>query len=145
MIIPRIGFISITLSLLLSCFLMVIAGSPARSAGTAPRNLWTPGNVALVQTDNDWRYVHFPSNLRLYVFDGDAPNKSNCNEGCWGAWQPLSVTGNETPGGDWTIFARDDGTKQWAYKGRPVYSRFHDSVQEPIGNGIDGNWHFVEP
>ena len=47
--------------------------------------------------------------------------------------------------GSWTIIKRDDGTRQWAYKGQPVYTLFHDNVEKPIGNGVEGVWHFLEP
>jgi predicted lipoprotein with Yx(FWY)xxD motif len=50
-----------------------------------------------------------------------------------------------TPLGDWTVVVRDDGRSQWAYKGRPAYTRRHDTPEKPAGDGIDGAWHFLEP
>jgi len=32
------------------------------------------------------------------------------------------ATATSKPMGDYTIIARDDGSKQWAYKGRPLYT-----------------------
>jgi predicted lipoprotein with Yx(FWY)xxD motif len=121
------------------------AAVSALASKTEPEKIEHPSNVALIQDDSGWRYVHFPSNLRLYVFDHDSTGKSACNSGCDGAWPPLIVAQNEKPVGDWTIIDRYDGSKQWAYKGHPVYLRFHDSLDEPTGNGLGGVWHFLEP
>ena len=69
-----------------------------------------------------------------------------CNGGCARAWIPLEVEGADTkPVGDWRILVREDGTRHWAYKGKPVYSLFHDSAERPVGNGVEGVWHFLVP
>ena len=78
--------------------------------------------------------------------DRDAPNKSVCVGGCASAWVPLQVSNADTKTvGEWAIFTRDDGKRQWSYKGRPVYTLFHDSAERPIGNGVEGKWHYLEP
>jgi predicted lipoprotein with Yx(FWY)xxD motif len=41
------------------------------------------------------------------------------------------------------IVARSDGRQQWAYRGQPVYMRFHDAPDQPTGDGIDGKWHLI--
>src|SRR6185503_1135644 len=47
--------------------------------------------------------------------------------------------------GDWTIIARDDGSKQWAYKGKPVYKYSKDTkAGEMTGDGFNGVWHAVK-
>lgn len=130
---------------LFTCVLLFLTTSPARSGTTAPDKLEHPAEVALIQESGGWSYQHFPSNVRLYIFDGDSPGKSNCNLGCAGAWQPLIAPDDAKPVGDWTKVVRDDGRTQWAYKDRPVYLRYHDSPSEATGNGIDGAWHFLEP
>lgn len=33
---------------------------------------------------------------------------------------------------------------QWSYKGQPVHHRFHDSVTNPRGDGLDG-FHLLTP
>ena len=130
---------------LLACALHFLTMTSAIAGNAAPGKTEHPANVALIHDDSGWRYVHFPSNLRLYVYDRDLAGQSTCNLGCEGAWPPLLVGANEKPLGDWTIIVRGDGNRQWAYMGRPVYGRFHDSVEAPSGNGIDGVWHFLEP
>jgi predicted lipoprotein with Yx(FWY)xxD motif len=48
--------------------------------------------------------------------------------------------------GDWSIVARDDGGKQWAYKGKPLYTWAKD--QKPgdrTGDGVNNVWHVARP
>jgi predicted lipoprotein with Yx(FWY)xxD motif len=92
-----------------------------------------PGDTALSE-DAPGKYVYksFPTLFRLYVYDKDQAGKSNCSGGCASAWPPLRVSASEkSPVGDWTIMQRDDGSRQWAYKKHPVYTRFHDIDPDP--------------
>jgi predicted lipoprotein with Yx(FWY)xxD motif len=66
------------------------------------------------------------SGMTLYVFDRDADGKSACNGACTGLWPPLAATASATATSDYTIVARDDGSKQWAYKKRPLYNWNND-------------------
>jgi predicted lipoprotein with Yx(FWY)xxD motif len=113
----------------------------------SPHKLEHPGDVALSQADTgEWVYKSFPGLARLYVFDGDGRNASNCSNGCASAWPPLLATAKDVGEhvGDWLVIRRPDGGKQWAYKGHPVYLRFHDLEPEMIGAGIDG-FHPLRP
>jgi len=88
-----------------------------------------PVDTALMRDEaGNWQYRSFRSGSRLFVYEVDAPGKSNCNEGCFSAWPPLYVSdGNSGEQiGHWTAIVREDGSKQWAYKGQPVYRRYHD-------------------
>ena len=115
------------------------------AATTAPDKLEHPGQVALMQDEKGWNYVHFPTSLRLYVYDKDVEGKIACVSECSYQWPPIVAPSDATPLGDWTLVQRDDGRRQWAYKGRPIYVRYHDSPGAPSGNGFDGLWHFLEP
>ena len=48
--------------------------------------------------------------------------------------------------GDWTIITRDDGLKQWAYKGKPVYAFAKDTkAGDKTGDGfLNGAWHIAK-
>jgi len=61
--------------------------------------------------------------MTLYTLDKDAAEsgKSVCNCQCATNWPPLMVGADGKAQGGWTITSRDDGTKQFAYKGKPVY------------------------
>jgi predicted lipoprotein with Yx(FWY)xxD motif len=83
--------------------------------------------------------------MTLYAFDKDAGGKSTCNGPCAAIWPPLLVTGDGKASGDWTIVARDDGSKQWAFKGKPVYRYSKDTKPgEMAGDGFNGVWHAIK-
>ncbi|MBZ8142433.1 hypothetical protein CLD22_21350 [Rubrivivax gelatinosus] len=83
----------------------------------------------------------------LYTFDRDAtPGKSACNGPCATNWPPLAAASDAKDHGDWSVVTRDDGTKQWAYKGKPVY--YWSKDQKPgdrTGDGVNGVWHAARP
>jgi predicted lipoprotein with Yx(FWY)xxD motif len=86
-----------------------------------------------------------PAGRTLYTFDKDAVGKSNCNDGCAAAWPPLLAAGEAKAAGDWSIIVRDDGSKQWAYEGKPLYHWSKD--QKPgdmMGDAFNGVWHVVK-
>jgi|SRR5579862_1478881 len=84
--------------------------------------------------------------MTLYVFDRDAAGKSNCNGPCTTNWPPLTPAPNAKASGDWTILARDDGTKQWAYKGKPLYHWSKDAKPGDVtGDGVNNVWHIAAP
>jgi predicted lipoprotein with Yx(FWY)xxD motif len=86
--------------------------------------------------------------MTLYTLDRDTtPNKSSCNGQCATNWPPLAVAADAKDVGSWTIIARDDGSKQWAYKGKPLYFWKDDKKPGDVegdgrGNGV---WHVAAP
>src|SRR5207245_7373513 len=60
--------------------------------------------------------------MSLYTFDKDAEGKSACNGPCATNWPGLKAEASDASGDGYTIIARDDGSKQWAYKGKPLYT-----------------------
>jgi predicted lipoprotein with Yx(FWY)xxD motif len=81
----------------------------------------------------------------LYVFTKDAANKSHCNGGCATAWPPFAVANPALAGGDFSIVTRDDGAKQWAFKGRPLYFFAGDTKPGDMnGEGSGGVWFVVK-
>ncbi len=54
--------------------------------------------------------------------------------------------GDAKASGDWTIVTRDDGGKQWAYKGKPVYLWAKDQKPgDKTGDGFNSVWHVAKP
>ena len=85
--------------------------------------------------------------MTLYTFDKDTtPGKSACNGPCATNWPPALVADNAKAAGDWTIITRDDGMKQWAYKGKPVYAFAKDTkAGDTTGDGfMNGVWHIAK-
>jgi predicted lipoprotein with Yx(FWY)xxD motif len=89
-----------------------------------------------------------PNGLTLYTFDRDAlgSGKSVCNGQCAALWPPLMASASAAPSADWTIVVRDDGSRQWAYKGKPVYYWVKDTKPgERTGDGVNNVWRLARP
>ena len=86
--------------------------------------------------------------MTLYTFDKDAAGsgKSTCNGPCATNWPPALVADGAKASGDWTIITRDDGLKQWAYKGKPLYAFAKDTkAGDKTGDGfLNGAWHVAK-
>jgi predicted lipoprotein with Yx(FWY)xxD motif len=85
--------------------------------------------------------------MTLYIFDKDSTGKSACNGQCAQNWPPLMAPANAAASGDWSVITRDDGTKQWAYKGKPLYTWVKDTKPgDATGEGVANNtWHIAAP
>jgi predicted lipoprotein with Yx(FWY)xxD motif len=85
--------------------------------------------------------------MTLYTFDRDAAGsgKSVCNGPCAANWPPLMAMDTQAASGDYTMITRDDGKKQWALKGKPLYFWAKDAKPgDKTGDGFNGVWHIVK-
>ena len=83
--------------------------------------------------------------MTLYTFDKDTAGKSNCSGQCLVNWPALVADGNAKAMGDWTVVTRDDGSKQWALKGMPLYTFIQDKkAGDMTGEGKGGVWHMAK-
>ena len=88
------------------------------------------------------------NSMTLYTFDKDEPKsgKSVCNGQCAALWPPLMASADAKPSGDWTVVTRDDGSKQWAYKGKPLYHWVKDAKPgDKTGDGVNNVWKVAKP
>ena len=86
--------------------------------------------------------------ITLYTFDRDPADASRsvCNGACATNWPPLAAGPDAKPDGDWSPIARDDGSKQWAYKGKPLYLWVKDARPgDRGGDGVNGVWKVARP
>lgn len=82
----------------------------------------------------------------LYTFDNDANSVSNCSANCAVTWPPFLANVNSEATGDFSIFTREDGTKQWAYQQQPLYFFANDTDKaQANGDGLGGVWHIIKP
>ena len=89
-----------------------------------------------------------PSGMTLYVFDKDTAGsgKSVCNAMCATNWPPLMAADGAAATGDYSVITRDDGKKQWAMKGKPLYYWSKDAkAGDMTGDGLMGFWHTAKP
>ena len=86
--------------------------------------------------------------MTLYTFDNDPAGggKSVCNGPCAANWPPVMAAADAKPSGDYTIVTRDDGAKQWAYKGKPLYLWVKDQKPgDKTGDGFNKVWQVAKP
>ena len=83
--------------------------------------------------------------MTLYTFDKDEANKSNCYDECAKNWPPYLAAADAKAEGEWTLVDRTDGTKQWAYEGKPVYLWVKDTKPGDVTGDMVGEvWHVVK-
>jgi predicted lipoprotein with Yx(FWY)xxD motif len=86
--------------------------------------------------------------MTLYTFDNDkvGSGKSVCNGPCATNWPPLLATDGAQPTGEFTVIVRDDGKKQWALKGKPLYYWTQDiKPGDKTGDGFNKVWQVAKP
>jgi predicted lipoprotein with Yx(FWY)xxD motif len=86
--------------------------------------------------------------MTLYTFDKDPAGggKSVCNGACTANWPPLMAKADAKPSGEFSTITRDDGSKQWAWKGKPLYYFAKDQKPgDKNGDGFLNNaWHVIK-
>lgn len=119
--------------------------TPAQAnSAMAPTN-----NIYLVKTaPAKGQYLTDFQGMTLYTFDQDTSGVSNCNGGCLTAW-PVYTSGATAQGTfppSINVITRSDGTKQFAWKNKPLYYFAQDKKQGDLfGDGVGGVWHIVTP
>lgn len=86
--------------------------------------------------------------MTLYTFDRDTAGsgKSVCNGPCAANWPPLMAADDAKASADYSVVTRDDGKKQYAYKGKPLYFWAKDAKPgDKTGDGVNNVWHAVSP
>ncbi|HEY4365753.1 MAG TPA: hypothetical protein VGN07_00845 [Steroidobacteraceae bacterium] len=79
----------------------------------------------------------------VYFSDRDGPQKSNCDATCARTWVPVIASESAQPLGEWTIFERSPGIRQWAFRKKPLYTNALDaSIGSLQGSDVPG-WHNV--
>jgi predicted lipoprotein with Yx(FWY)xxD motif len=59
---------------------------------------------------------------------------------------PADGHGRRQAAGDYTVITRDDGKKQWALKGKPLYYWAKDTKPgDKTGDNVGTVWHVVKP
>ena len=84
--------------------------------------------------------------MTLYTFEKDPAGKSVCNGKCAQNWPPLLATSQAEASGDFSIITRDDGKKQWAYRGKPLYLWIKDKKPgDTTGDKVLNVWAVARP
>ena len=85
--------------------------------------------------------------MTLYTYKDDHGGMSTCYDKCAKNWPPLMVKkDDEAPKDKWSHVTRDDGSMQWAYDGKPLYTFVKDKkAGETTGDGMKDVWHVAKP
>ena len=110
---------------------------PARSidvpAGIEARLVWSAQAVVLTDFEG----------FTLYALDGDAARDGQtCSErGCERHWLPVMAPALALDVGNFSVVSRVDGSRQWAYRGRPLYRYPGDLLPgDAHGRAADERW-----
>ena len=83
--------------------------------------------------------------MTVYTFDKDVAGsgKSACVDGCLKNWPAVAASGELAA--PWSSVTRDDGSKQLAYKGKPLYLFVGDKkAGDRAGDNMKDIWHVVK-
>jgi predicted lipoprotein with Yx(FWY)xxD motif len=113
------------------------------AAGLAFAQAAAPGKVA--ETPKG-KMLTDAQGMTLYIFDKDPKGKSACNGLCADNWRPMPAVAGAAASGDWSLVAREDGSKQWAYKAKALYTWAQDRKPgDTNGDGVNNSWHIAKP
>ncbi|MSO97867.1 MAG: hypothetical protein EXR11_06570 [Rhodospirillaceae bacterium] len=112
-----------------------MAGSAAAQTGES-----APAGIAFQQRGDGWVLTN-AQGMTLYTTLRDVePDKSSCNVGCVQLWPPLAAADAQGVG-DWSVFTRADGTRQWAFRGKPLYTYQRDQATgDGFGEDVGRVW-----
>jgi predicted lipoprotein with Yx(FWY)xxD motif len=122
---------------------------PSTSAVSAPAP--AQSTVKLAQAGALGQVLVGPDGRTLYMFTKDVAGngKSACTGGCAQTWPPLmSASGQPVKPdgltGDLSVITRDDGSKEVAYNGQPLYYYAKDAAPgDTNGQGVGNVWYVV--
>jgi predicted lipoprotein with Yx(FWY)xxD motif len=120
--------------------------SPQPSANSSTDSASADGG-AIVQTKTDssaGKYLADANGNPLYTYGGDSKGVSNCNGSCLYEWPIYAATKTSGLPANISVITRDDGTKQYAYKGLPLYTFTSDSNGQVTGDNVS-DFHIAKP
>jgi predicted lipoprotein with Yx(FWY)xxD motif len=81
----------------------------------------------------------------VYTYDLDKdPQRSSCDDMCRILWPPIVAAPDARASGRFSLVDRNDGRRQWAWDGKPLYRWISDRRRgEANGDGVAGVWTLV--
>ena len=88
--------------------------------------------------------LHDAGGMTLYTYDPDATGRSVCTGPCAKVWPPAMATAGAVAHGPLDLAVREDGRRQWAIHGHPLYGYVADVTPgQASGDGVNGRWHIA--
>jgi predicted lipoprotein with Yx(FWY)xxD motif len=127
----------LTVALTLLPLLAACAGPTQNTAKVAPLKT-TETDIGVVITDAD--------GMTLYTYAKDPFGSSDCAGRCARKWPPVAATAEPPFDSELTIIDREDGTKQYAWRGRPLYRWTKDTQPgQTTGHNLGEVWFAARP
>lgn len=96
-----------------------------------------------VDTDRTGRMLLDSRKFSVYASDADGENQSNCDAVCTKTRIPMLAPESARPHGDWSIFERTPGVRQWAFRKKPLYRYALDTYSHSLEGSDERGWHNV--
>lgn len=130
-------------------WVMIISFAVVTVTALATKDVY---NVNITNNKNFGECMTNETFFTLYYFLNDAPGNgtSQCFGKCAENWPPFYVedlhVNPELNPVDFTVINREDGSKQLAYEGWPLYLYSGDTeAYQTNGQGVNGVWFIVNP
>ena len=123
-----------------------LANGHGGEAPPPPKPEATTAPARVIQTKQGPKLVDLKG-MTLYTYERDTSGKtSNCNGKCTENWVPLAAAAEAKAIGDFTVINREDGSKMWAYRYRPLYTSPADKAPgDANGNATTLQWRIARP
>ncbi|MDF0606141.1 beta-propeller fold lactonase family protein [Neisseriaceae bacterium TC5R-5] len=112
-------------------------------------SLWYLGSSAVAATpiiDKEGLLTD-EKGMALYIFDKDVAGSGSsvCKADCAALWPPLLAGKEVRLSSGFSLIQRDDGTQQWAYRGKPLYLFSKDQqAGDHTGDQVKNVWHLAK-
>ena len=106
--------------------------------------------IKLSEKDGAGKFFTDSKGMTLYIFKKDSPSKSVCAGPCVVKWPLYFRETVSVPEGvraaDFSTITREDGKRQTAYKGWPLYYYSGDKAPgDTLGHGLGNVWFVANP
>ncbi|WGD48880.1 hypothetical protein QA641_24900 [Bradyrhizobium sp. CB1650] len=139
-------FVIAAAAIALSTGPMLANGHGGGDAPPPPKPEATTAPARVVLTKQGPKLVDLKG-MTLYYYERDTSGKSSsCDGKCTESWTPLAAPTDAKAIGDFTVITRNDGSKMWAYRYRPLYTSPADKIPgEANGNATTLQWRIARP
>lgn len=129
---------------LASCAAVILLLTSAALPATAAAPPTTPEGITLVEVMRDlptsqpqvlWIRPGDSDGRTVLVADRDAPGTS-CVESCESEFSPVLAPQYAKAAGDWSLIRRRDGSQQWAYQSRGLYTWSKEQVPGELATNV---------
>lgn len=112
---------------------------PAHRKVAAPPPAVPPGFA--INTVATGRQLLTDKYFSIYTSDRDGANTSNCDAACLKTWKPVIAPQSAVSQGEWSVFERSPGVRQWAFRKKPLYTYVLDTETSSLQGGDVPGWH----